>query len=275
MTKYGSYLQVRRVCSSCLGGCGVRLHLPPTRQALCLIARPPPRAGHRPGCAAGVARQVHKLQGAEKGAQGSQGVPPAAAGAPPPPPRPPPPPAAAAGGAAARGATAAAGCGAGAAAAAGGGARGGGCRRGCQPGRRRGRLFRAAEGGAAASQPVRGGLWSVSTADVDSVWGLPRCFPMPSCAAAFVHGCSPSPLPPPFGRSCFVGTAQTVVGSFQRIECRRRMAWCFPALLAAGPARYAELAERAYWCRKYARANSVSLPLPAAVLLLLLLLWAS
>ena len=56
---------------------------------------------------------------------------------------------------------------------------------------------------------------------------------------------------------CFVSNAEAIVAAYQRMEMRRRLACCFPRLLAAGPARYADLAERAYWCRKYARANAV------------------
>ncbi|KAL4433707.1 hypothetical protein ABPG75_000148 [Micractinium tetrahymenae] len=60
--------------------------------------------------------------------------------------------------------------------------------------------------------------------------------------------------------SCFVATAQAIVSRYQRAELRRRLACCLPALLlAAGPAAFADLAERAYWCRKYARANAVAL----------------
>ncbi|PSC74618.1 E3 ubiquitin-ligase BAH1 [Micractinium conductrix] len=59
--------------------------------------------------------------------------------------------------------------------------------------------------------------------------------------------------------TCFVSTAQSIVACFQRTETRRRLACCFPRLLAAGPGRYAQLTERAYWCRKYARANAVAL----------------
>jgi hypothetical protein len=54
-----------------------------------------------------------------------------------------------------------------------------------------------------------------------------------------------------------VSNAEAIVAAYQRMEMRRRLACCFPRLLAAGPARYADLAERAYWCRKYARANAV------------------
>lgn len=65
--------------------------------------------------------------------------------------------------------------------------------------------------------------------------------------------------PPLAPRSCFVATAKAIVARYQRAELRRRLACCFPAaLLAAGPAAFAGLADRAYWCRKYARANAVS-----------------
>lgn len=55
-------------------------------------------------------------------------------------------------------------------------------------------------------------------------------------------------------------TARALVSRFQRTEMRRRFA-CGTAmqrLLGAGPSHYAALAERAYWCRKYARSNAVS-----------------
>lgn len=60
--------------------------------------------------------------------------------------------------------------------------------------------------------------------------------------------------------SCFVRTAKAIVSRYQRAELRRRLACCLPALLlAAGPTVFADLADRAYWCRKYARANAVAL----------------
>lgn len=70
-----------------------------------------------------------------------------------------------------------------------------------------------------------------------------------------------SPLPPSASSPrCFVDTARALVSRFQRTEMRRRFA-CGTAmqrLLGAGPSHYAALAERAYWCRKYARSNAVS-----------------
>ena len=95
------------------------------------------------------------------------------------------------------------------------------------------------------------------------------CAPLPrSCARCrhygpcchMPHAALVSPAPAGPCRSCFVATAQRVVCGYQRAELRRRLACCWPGLLGAGPRRYADLAERAYWARKYARANAVRLP---------------
>lgn len=81
--------------------------------------------------------------------------------------------------------------------------------------------------------------------------------------ARFFFGCAhplhPWPPPAALSHSCFVRTAKAIVSRYQRAELRRRLACCLPALLlAAGPTVFADLADRAYWCRKYARANAVS-----------------
>lgn len=78
--------------------------------------------------------------------------------------------------------------------------------------------------------------------------------------------CEPAPLPlhvhtpTPYSCGCrfFVSTAKGIVTAFKRAEMRRRLAFCFPRLLGVGPAHYAHLADRAYWCHKYAKANAVS-----------------
>ena len=98
---------------------------------------------------------------------------------------------------------------------------------------------------------------------------LPRTTPptlCPPCAPPVPPLCPPCapPVPPshppPHSHRCcrcFVGSARGIVSAFQSAERRRCLACCLPRLLGAGPGRYAELAERAYWCRKYARANAV------------------
>lgn len=101
--------------------------------------------------------------------------------------------------------------------------------------------------------------------------GIGECCCLQLCAGTSSRHACPLHMPRahahtfPCGCRCFVSTAQGIVAAFQRTEMRRRLACCVPRLLGVGPAHYAHLADRAYWCRKYAKANAVSAQLLAAV----------